>query len=155
LASADAGWSRAAIVAVFVVVLDQLSKDIVRSSLALGEQRHVIPGLTIVRTSNSGVAFSLLSGSSAAGVTILALVVLAILLAFYARYKAQRLLWVPTGMIAGGAIGNLVDRLREGAVTDFIKLPDWPAFNLADSAITLGVIGLVLVMVRDGNRSSS
>jgi signal peptidase II len=154
VASARAAWSRAAIVAAVVIIADQVSKQLIRSSLALGEQRHVLPGLSFVRTTNSGVAFSLLSGSSAAGVTILALVVLAVLLAFFARLHAQRLLWLPTGMIAGGAIGNLVDRLREGAVTDFIKLPHWPAFNLADSAITLGVIGLVLVMVRDGDRSS-
>jgi signal peptidase II len=148
-------WSRAAIVAAVVIVLDQISKAIVRGSLALGGEQHLLPGVTIVRTTNSGVAFSLLHGSSTAGVTILALVVLVILLAFFRRYSAYRLLWLPTGMIAGGALGNLIDRLREGAVTDFIKLPDWPAFNLADSAITLGVIGLVLVIVRDGDRSST
>jgi signal peptidase II len=154
VASGRAAWSRGAIVAAVVIIADQISKQLIRSSLALGQQRHVLPGLNFVRTTNSGVAFSLLSGG-AAGVTALALVVLAVLLAFFARFHAQRLLWLPTGMIAGGAIGNLVDRLREGAVTDFIKLPDWPAFNLADSAITLGVIGLVLVMVRDGDRSST
>ena len=58
-------------------------------------------------------------------------------------------------MIAGGALGNLIDRLRIGAVTDFIKFPDWPAFNVADSAITLGVVALVLLIGRGGSASSS
>jgi signal peptidase II len=58
-------------------------------------------------------------------------------------------------MIAGGALGNLADRLRVGAVTDFIKFPDWPAFNVADSAITLGVVGLVLLIGRIGTASAS
>ena len=55
-------------------------------------------------------------------------------------------MWVVTGMIVGGALGNLVDRVRAGSVTDFIKLPAWPAFNLADSAITLGVIALIVIL---------
>jgi signal peptidase II len=59
-------------------------------------------------------------------------------------------LWLPTGMLIGGALGNLIDRLVNGAVTDFIKLPLWPAFNVADTSITLGV--LVLVWVLEGPR---
>ena len=150
-----APWSRAVLVAAAVIALDQLTKALIRASLALGATRHLVPGVvTLVHTTNSGVAFSLLSGS-AVTVTLLALVVLAALLSYFARHGSQPLLWLPTGMIAGGALGNLIDRLRIGAVTDFIKFPDWPAFNVADSAITLGVIGFVLVIARDGNRSSS
>jgi signal peptidase II len=74
-------------------------------------------------------------------------VALLALLAYFARHSAQRLIWLPTGMLLGGAIGNIIDRLREGAVTDFIKLPlGWPPFNLADASITLGIAILFLVI---------
>ena len=135
--------------ALIVIAVDQLSKAILRSSLADGSERHVFPGLTIVHAANTGAAFSLLSGSGSA-VVILALIVLVVLGAFFAAHRTSRLLWLATGMIVGGALGNLIDRIRVGAVTDFIKLPDWPAFNLADSAITLGVIALVVILSRDG-----
>jgi signal peptidase II len=147
--SARTAWSRVGAVALIVIAADQLSKAILRSSLASGSERHVFPGLTIVHTANTGVAFSLLAGSGGA-VAVLALIVLVVLAGFFAAHQASALLWLPTGMIVGGALGNLIDRVRLGAVTDFIKLPDWPAFNLADSAITLGVIALVVILGRDG-----
>jgi signal peptidase II len=152
--SARLAWTRVAVVALVVIVLDQVSKQLVRSSLTLGAVRHLLPGLTLVHATNSGVAFSLFSGSAGA-VTVLAFIGLAVLLAFFVRYRAQPLLWLPTGLITGGALGNLTDRLRDGAVTDFIKLPDWPAFNLADSAITLGVLALILILGRGGSTSPS
>lgn len=148
-------WLRVALVAALVIVLDQLSKELVRRSLALGASTTVIPGvLTIVRTTNSGVAFSALRGSVVL-VTLLALVVMVLLLVFFARAGAQHLVWLPTGMVLGGALGNLIDRLRLGAVTDFIKLPHWPAFNLADSAVTIGVIALVLMIGRRGAKGTT
>jgi signal peptidase II len=134
-----------------VIAADQVSKAIVRQSLAPGAQRHLVLGVAIVHDVNSGAAFSLFAGSGDA-VTVLALVVVAALVVYFARHRGTRLLWLVTGMIVGGAIGNLVDRIRAGGVTDFIKLPDWPAFNLADSAITLGVVGLVLLIGSDGTR---
>jgi signal peptidase II len=152
--SSRAPWSRAGIVAVVVIALDQLTKALVRGSIAQGATRRLLLGVTLDHTTNSGVAFSLLSGS-AVTVTVLALIVLAVLIYYFARHSSQTLLWLPTGMIAGGALGNLIDRLRIGAVTDFIKFPDWPAFNVADSAITLGVVALVLLIGRGGSTSSS
>jgi len=137
-----------------VIALDQITKALIRSSIALGATRHLLLGVTLDHTTNSGVAFSLLSGS-AVTVTVLALIVLVVLIYYFARHSSQTLLWLPTGMIAGGALGNLIDRLRIGAVTDFIKFPDWPAFNVADSAITLGVVALVLLIGRGGSASSS
>ena len=154
VAPARDAWLRVALVAAIVIALDQLTKAILRDSLALGASSSVIPGvLMFVRTTNSGVAFSAFSGSVVV-VTLLAVAVLALLLSFFARFATMRLLWLPTGMVAGGALGNLIDRLRVGAVTDFIKLPHWPAFNAADSAITLGVIALVLMIGRGGARST-
>ena len=137
-----------------MIALDQITKALIRSSIALRATRHLLLGVTLDHTTNSGVAFSLLSGS-AVTVTVLALIVLVVLIYYFARHSSQTLLWLPTGMIAGGALGNLIDRLRIGAVTDFIKFPDWPAFNVADSAITLGVVALVLLIGRGGSASSS
>ena len=85
---------------------------------------------------------------------MIALALLALLVHF-ARHAHRPLLWLPTGMLLGGALGNIIDRLRAGSVTDFVKLPlGWPPFNLADVAITLGVLALVLVLERPaGDRS--
>jgi signal peptidase II len=132
---------------VIVIVLDQLTKQLVKSSIAPGSERHVLPGIVLVHASNSGVAFSLFAGGTVE-VIVLALVVLGLVFAFFARHQDMRWLWLSCGLIVGGALGNLIDRLRDGAVTDFIKLPDWPAFNLADSAITIGVVALILVLAR-------
>ena len=62
------------------------------------------------------------------------------------RHADEPLLWLPTGLLLGGALGNLIDRVRGGAVTDFIKLPLWPPFNVADMAITFGVLALLYVL---------
>ena len=69
-----------------------------------------------------------------------------VLLTYLARRPERSWLWLPTGLLVGGAIGNLIDRVVHGAVTDFIKLPLWPAFNVADMAITFGVLALLWVL---------
>jgi signal peptidase II len=71
---------------------------------------------------------------------------LAALLAFFVTNHGRRLVWLPTGLLIGGAAGNLADRVRDGFVTDFLKLPHWPAFNVADMSITVGVVALVFVI---------
>jgi signal peptidase II len=139
-------WLLAALVLLVVVAADQLSKHAVRHTIVPGEERKVLPGLQFVNTRNHGVAFGFLPGSHL-GVTILIGVALLALLVYFVRHASRPLIWLPTGMLIGGAIGNVLDRLREGAVTDFIKLPlGWPPFNLADTAITLGVLLLFLAL---------
>jgi signal peptidase II len=141
-------WIRAALVVVLVIAIDQLSKRAVRAGIVPGEEHKVLPGLALVDTRNHGVAFGFLPGDHLA-VTIVIGVALLALLAYFARHATRPLIWLPTGMLIGGALGNIVDRLRDGSVTDFIKLPlGWPPFNLADTAITLGVLILVLVIER-------
>ena len=76
---------------------------------------------------------------------------LALLLAYFARHADRPLLWLPTGLLLGGALGNLIDRIHQGYVTDFIHLPHWPAFNVADMCITGGVVALVLVLELGGS----
>jgi signal peptidase II len=143
-------WIRAALVALVVVALDQLSKRAVRASIVPGEERKVLPGIAFVNTRNHGIAFGFLPGDHLA-VTVVVVVAFALLalLAYFTSHLARPLIWLPIGMLVGGALGNILDRLREGSVTDFIKLPlGWPPFNLADTSITLGVLILVLVIER-------
>ena len=73
---------------------------------------------------------------------------LPVLLAFFLTHLRRRLIWLPTGLLLGGAAGNLIDRVRLGAVTDFVKFPFWPAFNVADIAVTFGVLSLIYVLER-------
>jgi signal peptidase II len=139
-------WLRALGVLVLVVLADQLSKHAVEHSIVPGEEHKLLPGIQLVNTRNHGIAFGVLPGSEVA-VTILIGVALAGLLVYFARHTRERLIWLPTGMLIGGAVGNVIDRVREGSVTDFIKLPlGWPPFNLADVSITLGVLALFLVI---------
>ncbi len=98
-------------------------------------------GLDLTHVRNTGVAFGALAGGGAA---IVALVVAAmiVLSVYFARHTAIPLLWLPVGAIFGGALGNLADRARDGTVIDFIDPIAWPAFNLADTAVVLGVLGV-------------
>lgn len=138
--------SRAALMLAAIVAADQLTKAIVRSSVALGEENAVFPGVQVVHVLNRGVAFGALSGQPI--VIVVVLLALAGLVAWFAVHSARPYVWLPTGMLLGGAIGNLVDRVRDGAVTDWIKIPLWPAFNLADVTIVLGVLALLWVLER-------
>ncbi len=131
-----------------VVAADQVSKHVVQHSITPGEERKLLPGVELVNTRNRGVAFGFLPGSHT-GVTILIALALVVLLAYFARHSTRALIWLPTGMLLGGALGNVIDRARQGAVTDFVKLPlGWPPFNIADVSITLGILILLLVVER-------
>ena len=141
--------ARASVVAAVVVGLDQLTKHLVRGGIQTGATHKVLPGVQLVHVRNTGVAFSLFSGGGTL-VLVFTLVALAALVVYFALHPSRPWLWLPTGLLIGGAIGNLIDRLAHGAVTDFIKLPAWPAFNVADMSITLGV--LLLVWVIEGRR---
>lgn len=129
-----------------VVALDQITKRIVEHSITPGEEHRLLPGIELVNTRNRGVAFGFLPGRHIA-VSLLVGVALLALLVYFARNSPKPLIWLPTGMVLGGALGNILDRLRSGSVTDFVKLPlGWPPFNLADTAITLGVLLLLIVV---------
>ncbi len=142
-----AAFTRSGIVLVVVVALDQLTKHTIASGIAVGQQRRFVPGVKFVHVRNNGVAFGFLSGGGAL-LFIFTFAALGALVWYLARRPERAWLWLPTGLLIGGALGNLIDRVANGAVTDFIKLPHWPAFNVADMAITFGVISLVLVIER-------
>ena len=146
-------WSLAALVTALVLGLDQLTKHLVRDSIVRGEERNVLPGLELVNTRNQGVAFGFFPGRHI-GVTILIAIALVVLLVYFARHVTRPLIWLPTGMLLGGAIGNILDRIRHGQVTDFVKLPlGWPPFNLADASITVGIV-LLFLLAGQGRRGS-
>ena len=127
------------------VALDQASKGLVRDRIARGETVEVLPFLDLENTRNDGIAFGL-AGDIPAGVIAVAIGLLVGLLAFITlRGEPRPYVWLPAGLLVGGALGNLIDRIRAGAVTDFIALPNWPTFNLADVSITVGVILLLLL----------
>jgi signal peptidase II len=141
-------WLRAALVIVCVIAIDQLSKHAIERSVVPGEEHKLLPGVELVNTRNHGVAFGFLPGNHV-GVTILISLALLALIAYFARHAARPWMWLPTGMLIGGALGNILDRIRHGSVTDFIKLPlGWPPFNLADTSITLGILILFVLVDR-------
>jgi signal peptidase II len=140
-----AAFMRAGAVMVVVIALDQLTKHFVRADIPIGHVDKFLPAINLVDVRNTGVAFSLFSGGGAL-VLVFTLLALALLVGYFALRPDRSGLWVPTGLLVGGAIGNLIDRLAHSAVTDFIKLPFWPAFNVADMSITFGVLALLYVL---------
>ncbi|HEX2160724.1 MAG TPA: signal peptidase II [Thermoleophilaceae bacterium] len=142
---AAAGWGRLLAVVAVVIALDQLTKRLVVASVERGDSVNVFLGLDITNTRNSGVAFGALQDSG----TIVALLVgcaLVALVGYFAVNAGRPWLWAPAGLLLGGALGNLIDRIAEGAVIDFIDPIAWPAFNVADACIVVGVLGLLYVV---------
>jgi len=142
-------WRRAGALAGLVVVLDQAAKALVEAHLLPGETIEVLGPLEITLSHNSGVAFGLASGGGA-GLVVLVGLALAVVAYLFARDPTRWGMWTAAGLLAGGALGNLADRIRADAVTDYIQIGAWPAFNLADVAVTVGVILLALSYLREG-----
>lgn len=142
-----------AAIAVGVILIDQVTKVVATESISRGEEVEVIGPLKFTLTFNDGVAFGLAGGG---GILVIALsmVALVALGAFIASAPDRLGTWLAGGLILGGALGNLLDRLRLGHVTDFILLPNWPAFNLADASITVGVILLAWTVIRHDDSGS-
>jgi signal peptidase II len=141
-------WSLAGALAAAVLVADQISKAVIEARLVPGEQVDVLGPLGLTLSHNRGVAFGL-AGGAGAPLIVITVVALGVIAYLFARNPTRPGMWVATGLLAGGAIGNLIDRVRAGEVTDFVDLSPWPAFNIADVAITLGVIVLVFLYLRE------
>jgi signal peptidase II len=148
-----AGPAAAAATAGLVVVLDQATKQLAATRIARGDEVGVFPGLDLTNTRNTGVAFGALEGGGLI-VAILIGLSLALLIGYFWAHRDLPWLWLPVGMLLGGALGNLADRAREGAVIDFIDPVAWPAFNVADSCIVIGVL-LLLWLVEGRSRRAS
>ena len=131
------------LIAALVVALDQFTKHIIRSNLVPGETWADWDILRIIRVTNTGAAFGILQGQGAF-LTITTLLGLAAIILYYLYPPMEHgLLRLALGLQLGGAVGNLTDRVRLGGVTDFIDFRYWPAFNVADSAIVVGVATIV------------
>jgi signal peptidase II len=140
-----ASYGRACLLGGAVVIVDQVTKHTIATGIAVGESRRLLLGIRLVHVRNSGVAFGFFSGGGTL-VLVLTLAALSVLLGWFLLRPTRPWLWLPTGLLVGGAIGNLIDRISSGTVIDFIKLPLWPAFNAADIAITFGVLALLWVL---------
>jgi signal peptidase II len=157
---ADVGeWLALAVVGGAAAVADQATKLLVTSQVGLGHEIDVAGPLSIHRVENSGIAFGLFPTATSAVIVLTGLVV-AWMLLFFARSGARHpVLPVGLGLVLGGSVSNLVDRIRLGAVTDFLDVGFWPAFNLADTFIVVGVavlLGALLAADREaGGRGSS
>jgi signal peptidase II len=140
-------WLAGALGAI-VVAADQAAKAAVEANLVVGEQVDVLGPLGLTLSHNRGVAFGL-AGGAGLGLILITVVALGVVGYLFSRSPAKPGMWIATGLLAGGAIGNLTDRVRAEAVTDYVDLSPWPPFNLADVAITFGVVLLVFVFLRD------
>jgi signal peptidase II len=144
-------WTGLAAVVVAAVIGDQLTKHVVTSRLGLDESSHALGPLTIHRVENSGIAFGLFTSATS---VVIALTTIAVvwMLVYFARSGARHpVIPAGLGLLIGGSVSNLVDRVRLGHVTDFIDFGWWPAFNLADSFIVIGV-GILLAALIGADR---
>lgn len=144
-------WSLAGAVCGIVFAADQAAKAAIEAHLVPGQYEAVLGPLELTLSHNRGVAFGLAGGAGAKLVLTTALA-LAVIGYLFARNPQRPGMWVAVGLLAGGALGNLADRIRADAVTDFIAVGSWPPFNLADVSITFGVLLLVYFYMRDAER---
>src|SRR4051794_705298 len=143
-------WALAGAVCGLVFAADQAAKAAVEAHLVPGEYEEVAGPLELTLSHNRGVAFGL-AGGAGLKLVLFTAVALAVIGCLFARSPGRPGMWVAVGLLAGGALGNLADRVRAGAVTDFVAVGSWPPFNLADAAITLGVLSIVFIYMREGD----
>ena len=140
-------WASLVAVALAALAADQLTKAIVTGELGLNEEAHVIGPFSIHHVQNSGIAFGFFASATSL-VILLTGVAVVWMIYFFARSGSRHtVLPVALGLVIGGSVSNLVDRVRLGHVTDFLDFTYWPAFNLADTFIVVGVAILLLALV--------
>jgi signal peptidase II len=148
-------WLWFAALGVVILIVDQVTKKLVRDDLPLGSARHLIPGVVdLVHTSNSGVSFGLLSSAPSAVVPTLAAIAAVIVGVIAFRSGRQPWSGIAGTLIVAGALGNLIDRIFNGVVTDFLDLPLLPPANVADVSITFGAIILAVILAFPTERSA-
>jgi signal peptidase II len=148
-------WLELAAVALAALGADQLTKSLVTSRLELNEEVHVAGPFSIHHVQNSGIAFGFFASATSL-VILLTAVAVVWMLYFFARSGSRHaVLPVALGLVIGGSVSNLLDRVRLGHVTDFLDFTYWPAFNLADSFIVVGVFTLLLALASVDRHSGS
>jgi signal peptidase II len=146
--SSARAWRLAGALCGVVVILDQAAKALVEAKMYPGQDVDVLGPIGLTLSHNSGVAFGLAAGGGTRLVLVTALA-LGVVGYLFSRDPTRPGMWVAAGLLAGGAIGNLADRIRVDAVADYIQIGSWPAFNLADVAVTVGVLLLAYAYVRE------
>ncbi|HEU5062800.1 MAG TPA: signal peptidase II [Solirubrobacterales bacterium] len=146
-------WAFAGALCAAVFAADQAAKAAIEANLVLGEKIEVLGPLSLTLSHNRGIAFGL-AGGAGAGLVLVGLAALGAIGYLFARHADMRGMWIAVGLLAGGALGNLADRVRADKVTDYIDVGAWPAFNLADVAITCGVVLLALLFIREAEARS-
>ena len=147
LAAGVSHWAALSLVAAAAIAADQLTKRLVAAHLSLGDAVSVAGAFSIHHVQNSGIAFGLLASATPL-VIVLTAVAVAWMLVFFARSGARHpVLPVGLGLVVGGSVSNLADRIRHGHVTDFLDVRFWPAFNLADTFIVAGVVVLLAALL--------
>jgi signal peptidase II len=137
--------------AIAVIIVDLASKAVVHDQLDLGDYRWLIDGIVgLERTENSGLAFGIGDGST--GMALIVVVGLAVMVWFAIRsgYAGNRVGELAIGAVIGGGLANLLDRLADGEVTDFLVVGPWPRFNVADSAVTVGILLIAILEFKAG-----
>jgi len=136
-----------------IIGADQAVKWVIRETVERGDAHAVVWPLKIVHVTNSGAAFGMFQGAGPLLVMTSILGMAAIVVFLFNPSFAHPLMRLGLALMLGGAVGNLIDRVKDGEVVDFIKVPNFPAFNVADSAITIGVLVLVWAMLREPQQS--
>ncbi len=154
LAAGTAQWIGLGLVAAAAAAADQLTKSLVANRLRLGDSVEVAGPFTIHHVRNTGIAFGLFSDATSIVIVLTAAAIGALLVFFARSARRHALLPAAVGLVLGGSVSNLADRLRLGHVTDFLDLDYWPAFNLADTFIVVGV-GLLFLSFVAADRSSA
>ena len=134
-----------------VVILDQLTKWIVTATMDVGRSIPVFPTFSLTHIRNSGAGFGILQGQNSIFILVALIAIIAIIL-YLKKITEKHHTTVFASLILGGAAGNLIDRLIYGSVTDFLNFSFWPAFNLADAALTMGVLGLIWMEMRENRK---
>jgi signal peptidase II len=154
LSPAARGWIRAVVLGAGVFVLDQATKQLAAAQLDPGEHVGLALGFELEDVRNRGIAFGFFGEGEGLLIAVTA-AALVLVLAYFALDPARRGLWIGAGLLVGGALGNLADRVRDGSVIDFLDPPAWPAFNLADAAIVVGIATIVLLQAGPGKRGAA
>ena len=147
-------WASLVACAAAVIALDQITKQLAIAAVEPGHPKQIIFGIDLTNVRNHGVAFGLLGGGGDL-VVVITIATIALLLVYFVLHATRPGLWLVVGLVVGGALGNLADRVRIGAAIDFIDAPLWPAFNLADIAIVGGVAWLALMLLSPQPRPES
>ena len=145
------------LIVVLILIADQVTKFVIRTQMAVGESFNVIPHfLSITSHRNNGAAWGILSGKITFFYIITVIILIALVVFFIKEAKNQMMMQIAISLLFAGALGNFIDRVRTGEVVDFVDTVifgyDFPIFNIADASLTIGVILLVIVLLKDQNQ---